>query len=103
MIDGMASIQRRSAVDTGRYIAAWMIGVNNAPGYKPPDKGKPKGHAHGTDLYGIPAVPSISFDIARDRALYLVNNVEYAQYVEARYGDAAATAQWMRKVLRNAT
>ena len=100
LIEGLGFVTSRSAVDTGRYRASWNIS-KNTPDESVPRKVKtPKGHKKGNSLYGFKARTRILFDITKDRSIILSNNVEYAPYVDALYGDRLRTFGKMRLALR---
>ncbi len=98
MIAGWGAVTTRSAVDTGRYRAAWNIAAGQVDDSVPADKGKPAGHKHGSDLYGF-SLPSFDYDVTTGDSLFLSNNVEYANKVDAIYGDVAATTAFMQRSL----
>ena len=99
MIGALSSVTARSVVDTGRYRAAWNISTDSINGSVPDDKGKPKGHVKGTDLYGLEN-QSISFDVTKNTVAYLSNNVEYAKKVDARFGDVDAAIGYLNRSLK---
>jgi hypothetical protein len=99
LVRGTSFVTSRAAVDTGRYRAGWNPSINRPLTAKPTIRKKPKGHIKGQDLYGLKP-RHIMFNIAKDKSIVLSNNVEYARYVDARYGDVAATRAVMEHALR---
>ena len=100
LLDGLGFVTARSAVDTGRYRAAWNISVDTPDDSVPAEKKKPKGHTKGTDIYGYRARARMLFDITKNKSIILSNNVEYAQYVDAKYGDRLRAFGKMRLALK---
>lgn len=63
-------------VETGRARASWFITVDILPvNSKPPVGGKER-------VYPDPPPPDFSFDLKQNRHLYIVNNVNYIEYLE---------------------
>lgn len=100
LVEGLGFVTARSAVDTGRYRASWNISKNKPDDSVIPFKKKPKGHKRKTDIYGFKAKARILFDITKDSSAILSNNLEYAPYVDARFGDVIRTKIKMRVALR---
>lgn len=63
-------------VDTGRARASWFVSVDVLPvNSKPKAKG-------GGRVYPDPPPPDFTFDIRSQRHLYIVNNVNYIEFLE---------------------
>jgi len=101
LVDAHSFVTSRSAVDTGRYRAAWNISKDAPDNSVPAKKKRPAGHQRGVDLYGMKGKQRILFNIMRNKSIILSNNVEYAQDVDARYGDTIRAKTRMKAGLRH--
>ncbi len=99
LTQGLGFVTTRAAVITGRYRAAWNIATDRPLELVPTLKKKHAGHKAGADLYGL-RPQHVLFDLTRNRSIMLTNNVEYAEGVDAKYGDVLATRKVMESSLR---
>ena len=83
---GWNLVTAATPVLTGRARASWLLNVDFAKDTTvPPAKSK-------TRVYADPVVPKVSFDINRNQALVVSNNVEYIDVLEHGGGRRTAFA-----------
>lgn len=75
--DMASRIIQRTPRDTGRAAAGWQVGINEIPGYLPPEGNYPYPPA--------PMVPT--FKLGDD--IYIANNVEYITVLEDGHSQQA--------------
>lgn len=76
IVYGWNLVTGATPVKTGRARASWFITVDSLPQNSRPEvKGKDR-------VYEDPPIPEFRFDIASNRHLYIVNNVNYIEYLE---------------------
>ena len=98
-IEGLGFLTSRAAVRTGRYRASWNLSKNNPDNSVRREKKKPAGWKPGDDLYGFTPRSRILFDVRVDKSVILANNLDYAPYVDAKYGDVMTTKLKMQSAL----
>ena len=64
-------------VATGRARVGWLLEADALPITTPPKVGGSKER-----IYSDPPPPNVKFDLPQNRHLYILNNVEYIEYLE---------------------